>query len=133
VSGYVDLPAPPEALPRLVDPTDDAAPLEARASAWLDANCAHCHRPGANANTRADLRAETPWPARGLCDTAPLQGDLGLGPAPLVAPGDPDGSVLLARVTTRGPGQMPPLATRRVDPVGEGILRAFIAALQACD
>jgi uncharacterized repeat protein (TIGR03806 family) len=134
-AGYVVLPAAPQALDRRVDPTDANAPIAARAEAWLDAQCAHCHRPGANANTALDLRAETPGAARGLCDVTPLQGDLGLAGAPLVAPGDPDGSVLVARLTAPGPGRMPPLGTRRVDPTGEALVRAWIASLgaQGCD
>jgi uncharacterized repeat protein (TIGR03806 family) len=132
-AGYVDLPAPADALPRLADPADPAFAPEARATAWLAANCAHCHRPGANGNTRLDLRAEIPLPDRNLCDAPPLQGDLGLPGASLLSPGDPDASLLLTRLSTRGPGGMPPLATRRVDPLGEAVVRAYVEGLDACD
>ncbi len=129
-AGYVDgVPdGPLVAHPR---PDDDAAPLADRARALLEANCAMCHAPGGPANARLDLRAATPLAETGLCD-APGQGDLGLAGARIVTPGDPERSVLHARMTRRGEGQMPPLATLRVDEAGADLVRRWIASLPSC-
>ena len=41
------------------DYLDKNAPLDKRARAWLDVNCAHCHQPGGGAsNSGLDLRWE---------------------------------------------------------------------------
>ena len=48
-----------------------------------------------------------------------------------VSPGNPDASVIWERVHQRGPGQMPPLATSRVDPHAS-VVRDWIAQLQSC-
>ncbi|MFO0750442.1 MAG: PQQ-dependent sugar dehydrogenase [Myxococcota bacterium] len=62
------LPAAPDALPRFPDPRDESAPLEARARAWLYANCAHRHTPGAvgrrwPSTSATRRRSATPTPA----------------------------------------------------------------------
>jgi len=48
----------------------------------------------------------------------------------LVAPGAPDRSVLLHRLSRRGPGQMPPLVTNRVDESAVRLFRDWIAGLK---
>jgi putative heme-binding domain-containing protein len=49
----------------------------------------------------------------------------------IVAPGEPDRSVMIQRVTRRGSGQMPPLVSNRVDERGSSLLREWIASLQS--
>ena len=48
----------------------------------------------------------------------------------LVAPGEPDRSVLLYRVARRGPGQMPQLATSRPDEPAVEMLRQWILEMK---
>lgn len=132
-AGYVALPAAASALPAFPDIEDGDADIAARARAYLDANCASCHRPDGPANADIDLRATTALAATGLCDVAPGQGDLGLTDARLVAPGDPDRSVLLARMQVRGDDQMPPIASTVVDPFGTALVGAWIQTLPGCD
>jgi uncharacterized repeat protein (TIGR03806 family) len=132
LAGYVALPGPVDTLPRYAARDDDAAPVEDRARAMLASNCAHCHRPDGQGNTRIDLRANIPLSEAGLCDVSPGQGDLGLEDARLLAPGDPARSVLHARITRRGPSAMPPLATRAVDDVGVSLVTRWIEGLGAC-
>ena len=48
----------------------------------------------------------------------------------LIAPGEPDRSVLLRRISRRGPDQIPPLATSRVDEEAVRMLREWIAAMK---
>ncbi len=60
----------------------------------------------------------------------PLHHTFDLPDAKLIAPGDPDRSVVLKRVGTRGPGQMPPLSTDWVDEAGLELLRDWVAGLK---
>lgn len=132
-AGYVrGLPAAPAELPAFVSPADEAADLGARARAWLHTNCANCHRPGGRADADIDLRAEIPLEAMKLCRTAPRHPDPTDPEAPLLAPGDPEGSVLFRRIAARGDRQMPPLASYVVDAAGRDLLRAWIVA-NPCD
>ncbi|MCC6847199.1 MAG: PQQ-dependent sugar dehydrogenase [Deltaproteobacteria bacterium] len=126
------LPARPEALPALADPADAGAPLDARARSWLHANCAHCHLPGGPAPTTIDLRAEATFAAMNVCGTMPQNGDLGVAGARIVAPGRPEDSVLWLRGAMRGAGQMPPLATLVLDPLGDAVVAAWIDGLGGC-
>ena len=130
-AGYLrGLPRPPNTLPALTDPTDESASLEARARAWLQTNCAQCHRDGGRADTDIDLRIELDLAGMKICNVVPRHPDPDAPEAPLVAPGDPEGSVLYRRISTRGERQMPPLATSRVDEAGRALLAAWITQLR---
>lgn len=119
-----------------VDPLptiDDASvSLELRARAYLEVNCAQCHREeGTGGRASLDLRREVALADTGLCGT-PGAGDLGIADAAIVVPGDPARSVLLARVGTDGDAQMPPLARAQVDEAGVALLTAWVESLSAC-
>ncbi len=121
------------AAPRWPAPDDASAPLADRARAWLDANCAHCHRPGGLANATFDLRAATPLADAGLCDVAPSGGDLGVPGARLLSPGAPDASLLALRIASTDPAfRMPPVGVLLPDPQGLALVREWIAALPGC-
>ncbi|HUG91339.1 MAG TPA: PQQ-dependent sugar dehydrogenase, partial [Planctomycetaceae bacterium] len=106
---------PPEAYPRLPDPYAPDETLEARARSYLHANCAQCHVMAGGGNAQIDLEFATPLAKTNLIGVQPVHHTFGLADARLVAPGEPDRSVLLHRVAHRGPGQMPQLATSLVD------------------
>ncbi|MBX2797499.1 MAG: PQQ-dependent sugar dehydrogenase [Myxococcales bacterium] len=127
--GVIETPSDrPGAFPSLGNP---AASLDDRARSYLHVNCAYCHFPDGTGGGDLDLRAWTPLTETGLCNE-PSQGDLKIPDARIVAPGEPDRSVLYARVATRGPTQMPPLASNVVDEVGRELMREWIAALPGC-
>ena len=128
------LPNLPGSLPRFADPDDAGAGLEARARSYLQANCAHCHQPGGGTPAAIDLRFETSLADAGVCDALPNLGDFGIPDARLLAPGDPDRSVLLHRTAQRGvgTGQMPPLATGLVDAGALDLLRSWVTGLSSC-
>jgi hypothetical protein len=48
----------------------------------------------------------------------------------LIAPGSPEHSLIYYRVSSRGKGQMPPLATSRVDRQAVQLLRDWIAQMK---
>jgi uncharacterized repeat protein (TIGR03806 family) len=106
--------------------------LEARARAYLHANCSNCHRPNGPGGGPADLRYTTPLRDMRVCDVAPDHGDLGIAGAMLLAPGDPARSVLSARMHALGTGHMPPLGTHEVDAAGVALVDGWIASLGAC-
>jgi uncharacterized repeat protein (TIGR03806 family) len=122
-----------DALPRTADPADSSEPLDARARAWLHGNCAGCHRPGGPTPTSLDLRYDTALPDTGACDQPPHYGDLALPDARVIAPGAPERSVLLARISRRDAAAMPPLATARIDDAGVQLVSDWIAGLDGCD
>lgn len=113
----------------LVRPDDEMAPAVDRVRAYLHANCANCHRPGASMRPRLDLRVETPLAETGLCD-APLAESFGL--AHVVEAGDPDRSILVRRIGTRTSARMPPLGSEAVDEVSVALVREWIASLASC-
>jgi uncharacterized repeat protein (TIGR03806 family) len=112
---------------------DPDADLEHRARAYLHTNCGHCHRPGGwtPADLTMDLRYETPLADAQVCDVATQYYNAWVTSEIRIAPGDPDGSVIWQRIGLRGLGQMPPLATSRVDP-GRDVVGQWIASLPGC-
>lgn len=124
------LPAGISPIPAFDDPD---VPVEQRARAYLHTNCGHCHRPGGwtPAGLTLDLRYSTPLVDAQVCNVPTQYYNPWVTSAIRIAPGDPEGSVIWQRLNQRGPGQMPPLATTRVDP-GAGVVAEWIASLAAC-
>jgi hypothetical protein len=122
-AGVVD--RAPTGVEPFVDPYGDA-PLEARALSYLDVNCAHCHRPGGEAeDTNADWRRDH---ARGnICRDAQHELD---GRDRIVEPGAPDDSVLIARMKSRDAFiHMPRGPSHVIDERGLAMLSGWIASL----
>ncbi len=123
----------PTVQPMLVDPADAAAPMSDRARAYLHTNCSQCHRVNGPTPVSLDLRFDVNLENTNACDAVPQAGDLGLGSgARIVAPGDPDNSILVARADRRDASGMPPLVSKSVDAAGVALLRAWIAGLSGC-
>ena len=64
-----------------------------------------------------------------IIGVTPLHQAFNLPDAKLVVPGHPERSVLAHRVGLRGPGQMPPLASSRVDEAGAVLVREWVRSL----
>lgn len=109
----------------------DATP-EAAARAYLDVNCAHCHRPGAMAsNSGLDLRWEQDDPAAIGIMKRPVAAGRGSGGLLFdVVPGKPDESILVYRMKSEDPGvAMPELGKSTVDHQGVAAVERWIAGL----
>jgi hypothetical protein len=122
-AGVVDH-APDQIIP-FVDPLGDA-PLDARAASYLDANCAHCHRPGGDAGgTHADWRREH------VLDNVCREARHGLdGRTLVIAPGRPDDSIAIVRMKASDPFvHMPRGPSHVVDAAGLAMLTDWIASL----
>jgi glucose/arabinose dehydrogenase len=115
---------------KLVNPYDKSADLTERAKSYLHANCSICHIEAGGGNAQMELEYRVALDKMRLIDVAPIHHKFGIAEARLVAPGDPDRSVLLHRVSKRGPGQMPQLATNVVDEEAVAMLREWIASLK---
>ena len=123
------LPFDPKHLPRLADPYDAMADLDLRARSYLHANCAICHVESGGGNAQMNLEYDARPADCKLFDERPQHEAFGLPNARLVAAGHPESSILLHRLTIRGQGQMPPLATSRVDERAVEMLATWIAEM----
>jgi hypothetical protein len=125
----------------LVGYEDTAPRIEARsgteraALGYLHGNCGHCHNErGSLSNLGLFLRhvfGERPQPAVATTFGHPVK-----KPAPgqsadavsRIAPGDPDTSAVIERMSSRYPAlQMPPLGTEAIDEEAVSLLRRWIA------
>ena len=114
---------------RLPAPGDESASVQARARAYLAANCSSCHRPGHSTRATFDIRFGTSLVESGLLAEAGL-GKLESGvDGRLVKPGEPLRSVLYLRMLDFGKERMPPLATARIDTEGADLVRRWIELL----
>jgi uncharacterized repeat protein (TIGR03806 family) len=117
-------------LSRMVNPYDASADLESRVRSYLHVNCAPCHVEAGGGNAKMELEITRKRERLNLIGSRPQHDTFGLNDAMLVAPGAPERSVMLYRLSRRGPGQMPPLVSHRVDEEAVRLLREWIAQLK---
>lgn len=118
--------------PKLPRWDDAGAPVEARARAYLDVNCGHCHsRSGAASNSGLFLTyEEADLVARGVGKVPVAAGRGSGGLAVAIAPGQPDKSILLYRMESTEPGvAMPELGRALAHKEGVALVREYIAAM----
>ena len=107
----------------------ETAAVAAAARAYLDVNCAHCHRPGATAsNSGLDLRWEQEDPMALGIGKRPVAAGRGAGGHLFdIVPGAPDRSITVYRMGSTEPGvAMPELGKETVDEDGLAIVRRWI-------
>jgi uncharacterized repeat protein (TIGR03806 family) len=123
----------PAAAPRTAAWDDPHEPLEARARAYLDGNCGHCHNArGIASNTGLWLDLEEQRPGRLGVGKRPAAAGKGAGDLELdLAPGKPDASILTYRMASTDPGvMMPELGRTLVHDEGLALVRDYIAAMK---
>jgi uncharacterized repeat protein (TIGR03806 family) len=123
--------APADGLPA-APPAFGDAPLEQRARAWLDINCAHCHRAGGGAsNSGLFLAWDETNPTGWGVHKRPVAAGRGSGDKLFVIePGKPDESILPFRIASVEPGMMmPELGRTTVDKQALALIREWIAAM----
>lgn len=124
--------ADPATLPRYYDPYASAgSTLTQRARSYLHTNCAQCHRPGGPTPVDIDFRYSTALSATRACDVVP-QDPLGIPDARIIAPGNADASVLVARMNRRDSDAMPPLSSTVIDAAGVALMTQWINSLANC-
>lgn len=114
--------------PRWPNPLDEREDIEARARAYLAANCSHCHRPDGVDRADFDVRFEVPTSQSRTVDISPSLGRLEAEPerARIILPGNPGASTLYLRTQSFSSFRMPPLATSVLDEAGTDVLRRWI-------
>ncbi len=127
------LPGPASTLDALADPDDSGAPLEDRVRAYLHTNCAQCHRTNGPTPSTMDLRYTTALADMNACDVTPLQGDLGIPNARLIAPGDSGRSLLVERMQRRDIHGMPPIGSNVIDTANVARVAQWIDSLSGCN
>ncbi|MEZ5937725.1 MAG: SO2930 family diheme c-type cytochrome [Hyphomonadaceae bacterium] len=127
-------PADPADIPSVPDYLDASAPLEPRARAWLDINCAHCHSSGGGAsNSGLFLRYTETNPTGWGVRKRPVAAGRGAGDNSFVIePGHPEQSILVYRLESTEPGVvMPELGRTTVQPESLDLIRRWIASMPA--
>jgi uncharacterized repeat protein (TIGR03806 family) len=122
--------APADA-PANADWRDKAASLDARARAYLDINCSHCHSDVGPADTSGlDLRAGAAGPALGLCKSPVAAGAGSGGRLFDIAPGEPEQSIFPFRMRSIKPGEMmPELGRALAHEEGAQLIEEWISSL----
>jgi hypothetical protein len=77
-----------------------------------------------------ELEFTTPLDKMRIINVKPVHDTFGIKDAKLVAPGHPERSVLLHRISHRDKGHMPPLATRVVDRAAVEMLTEWIRTMK---
>lgn len=113
---------------RMAPVTDTNATLELRVRSYLDANCAHCHRPSGGVNALFDARFDTALTNQGIIYGAVLN-NLGISGARVVVPSDTASSILYQRDNSLAGIKMPPLAKNTVDTAAMTVLEQWINSL----
>ena len=123
----------PKAVPRTAVWDDPAEPLAARARAYLDANCAHCHNPaGIASNSGLFLQLEETRAANLGVGKRPVAAGRGSGDLEVsIDPGHPERSILVHRMASSEPGvMMPELGRSLVHDEGVALIRQYVASLK---
>ncbi len=131
--GYLKGVADPGQAPLQVSWTDAAASTEARARAYLDVNCGHCHNPkGAAATSGLYLDAPSPLSgSAGLCKP-PVAAGAGTGNLRFdIVPGKADESIMAFRMDSTHPAvMMPEIGRSTRHDEGVALIRSWIDSLE---
>lgn len=130
VGHLASTPEDADLLPKWEDREQAGAAEVARA--YLELNCAHCHRPGAMAsNSGLDLRWEQDDPIKLGIMKRPVAAGRGSGGHEFsIVPGAPEQSILVHRMLSTDPGvAMPELGKSTVDEEGVAAVRRWIEDL----
>ncbi len=129
--GLLDLPRSFDAssAPRYCSLMDESFDFETRARVWLDVNCAMCHQPLGPGNANIDLRHATTLDKTGTVGVRPAQNDMGIKDGLLIAPGEPDKSLLIHRIETLSEGRMPSIGSNQVDRNAVKLLTEWVKSM----
>ena len=124
-AGYFNAPVSNvNSLRAFAHPTNESASLEWRARSYLAANCSACHQPGGTIGSW-DGRFSMPTRFANVINGIPYNNS-GDPSNRIILPGSTNFSLIHARMSTRGPGGMPPLASTLVDTNGAALLARWI-------
>lgn len=128
-----DMP-PLEDCPKLASWEDNSqVSVSARARAYLEINCGHCHRPeGPAKNSALHLMAHVDNPAAWGVGKTPIAAGRGSGGLQYdIVPGDPDASILVYRMESEEPEiMMPELGRKTAHQEGVQLVRDWIKSMK---
>ncbi len=127
----MDIPTPTQ-VSTTADWSNTKEPIDKRARAYLDVNCAHCHNPKGPANTSGLFLEYTQSNPRQIgIYKPPVAAGRGSGPHQFnIVPGEPDASIFIYRMESNDPGiMMPELGRKMVHREGVELIREWITAL----
>lgn len=116
---------------KLVDPAEQSQTLEARARAYLHANCGHCHSEHGGGAVALRFGFPTAVADMKAVDVKPTRGDFGLPNARIIKPGDPYASTLYFRMAKHGRDRMPQIGSEVPDEMGLDLIAQWIASLKS--
>ena len=119
-------------VPRVVPWDDESYPVDLRAKAYLDINCAHCHNTnGLAGSTRLDLTyAQEDMQQRGVYYRPTAAGNASRGRYYAIVPGNPEASFLLYRLrSTESNIRMPETGRTLVHKQGAQLIEEWIRSL----
>ena len=119
-------------LPRTAKTNDFNETLNGRARAWIDINCAHCHRKGGPAETSGLFLELEQKNLRALgVMKPPIAAGRGTSKFKYtIVPGEPEKSIMLYRIRSTDPGiMMPELGRRLTHMEGAELVREWIKAM----
>lgn len=131
--GVLELSGSPESYGSLVNYEDGTQELASRARAYLDINCAHCHREeGPGSTSGLFLTYEEDIPLRLGIFKTPVAAGFGAGSHTFdIYPGDADASILLYRMETNEVGAaMPEIGRVSIHKEGVALIRDWINSLE---
>src|SRR5262249_53969606 len=105
---------------------------EARARAYLHANCSMCHRAGVAGRATFDVRYSTALRDANICGIVSQIDDMGVAGAKILMPGVPGASLVSLRPHALGAARMPPVASTLVDVKGLDVVDDWIRGIGAC-
>jgi len=114
-----------------ITPEDSQATVSARARAYLDINCGHCHQPGGSGDTSGLFlhAAETSAMRLGVCKPPVAAGRGAGGHRFSIVPGQPERSILSYRIESQETGVlMPELGRSLVHDEGLALINAWISS-----
>ncbi|MFN0200178.1 MAG: SO2930 family diheme c-type cytochrome [Bacteroidia bacterium] len=118
---------------KMPDWADKNAPLDARARAYLEVNCGHCHNekgPGGSSGLSLTYQ-EMDIHKIGLCKSPVATGRGSEGLLYDIHPQSPDSSILLQRMISNDPGNMmPEIGRGMIHTEGVELIRAWIKGLE---
>lgn len=126
-----NLTTPVSSLPSLPSLNDNEETIESRIKGYLHSNCSNCHRPNGTTPTTLDFRYDAALEQMNICNAEPFD-DMGIAGAKILAPMNPENSVLLQKMLVRTEGQMPPIGSHLVDGVATDLLAEWILSIDSC-
>ncbi|MBM4076241.1 MAG: c-type cytochrome [Planctomycetes bacterium] len=114
----------------LANPYDVSDSVDDRARAYLQVNCAHCHRMHAGSSVLSKMHYDLKLENTDMVGVRPSQGTFGIKDGRVIVASDPYRSVLPFRMSKLGGGRMPHIGSSEIDSPGVDLIKKWIAEMK---